>query len=78
MADLAKFHKDQKLNFPLLSDPDGSAAKKFDSLMNGRPFAARKTYVIDPEGVLRYIDDGVSVKTHGEDLVAVLKRLQAE
>ena len=75
---MAKFHKDQKLNFPLLSDPDGSAAKKFGSMMNGRPYAARKTYVIGPEGKLRYIDEGVNVKTHGEDLVALLVRLQSE
>lgn len=76
MADLAAFHKAQKLNFSLLSDPDGSAAGKFGSLMNGRPYAARKTYVIDPKGVLRYIDEGVKVDSHGEDLAAILKRLQ--
>ncbi len=75
---LAEFHKAQKLNFPLLSDPDGSAAAKFGSLMKGRPMSDRKTYVIDPKGVLRHIDEGVKVDSHGDDLAAILKRLQTE
>lgn len=46
--------------------------------MRGRPMSARKTYVIDPQGVLRHIDEGVKVDSHGDDLVAILERLQDE
>lgn len=74
----AKFHEAQELNFPLLSDPDGSVAGKYDAAMGGRPFAKRITFVIDDEGVLRHIDTKVNVKSHGGDLVELVSRLQAE
>ncbi|MFT7679618.1 MAG: peroxiredoxin Q/BCP [Planctomycetota bacterium] len=78
VADLAKFHKAQKLTYPLLSDPDGSVAGRFDAVMKGRPFAKRMTFIIDGEGILRHIDEGVNVRTHGEDLLAIVERLQNE
>jgi len=61
VSDQAAFAKAQELNFALLSDPDGSAAKKYGAMMAGRPFAARATFVIDGEGILRHIDRKVSV-----------------
>ena len=75
VGDQKKFHTQQELNFPLLSDPDGSAAKKFDVLSKRGPFSARVTFVIDPKGVIRHIDDGVNVDSHGEDLIEVIERL---
>ena len=73
----AQFAKEQELNFQLLSDPDGSMARKYDVLWR-EAYTKRVTFVIDPKGVLRAIDDGVQVKSHGADLVALLERLQAE
>ena len=72
----AKFEEEQELEFQLLSDPDGSAAGKYDVLYENRPYARRVTFVITPDGVLRAIDDSVQVATHGEDLVALLRELQ--
>lgn len=73
-----QFHQREELNFPLLSDPDGSVAAKYGALIAGQPFASRKSFVIDPQGVLRAIDDQVDVTTHGDDLVALVERLKAE
>lgn len=78
VTDLAKFHKAQKLTYPLLSDPDGSVAAKFGALMEKRPYAKRLTFIIDNEGVLRHIDDGVQVRTHGVDILELVERLQGE
>ena len=78
VTDLAKFHKAQKLSYPLLSDPDGSVARKFDALMSGRPYAKRMTFIIDSDGILRHIDSGVNVRSHGEDLLELVERLQGE
>lgn len=75
MADQKKFHVEQALTFPLLSDPDGSAATKYRVLSKRGPFASRVTFVIDPKGRLRHIDDGVQVDTHGEDVIEVIERL---
>ncbi len=72
------FAKEQELNFPLLSDPNAGVARAYRALMEKRPFAQRLTFVIDPAGVLRAVDRGVKVDSHGSDLVALLERLQAE
>ncbi len=76
VAAMKAFAEAQELNFQLLSDTDGSAASKYGTLMKGRPFANRYSFVIDPAGVLRHIDKKVSVSSHGTDLAAVLRRLK--
>ncbi len=73
----AKFVKAQELNFPLLSDPDGSFARKYGVLWRGS-LTRRVTFVIDPKGVLRAIDTEVDVKRHGRDLVELLRKLQVQ
>lgn len=78
VEDLAKFAKEQALPFRLLSDPDGSATAKYAVDMDGRPLAKRVTFVIDPQGTLRARDEGVKVDSHGQDLVALVKRLKGE
>ena len=72
----AKFVSEQELNFPLLSDTDGSVARKYGVLSDRMPMARRVTFVIDPQGIVRHVETKVQVKTHGQDLVSVLKRLQ--
>ena len=49
----AKYHK---LQFPLLSDHDHSVAKTYDSYMEGVGFNKRTVYLIDKEGVVRYVN----------------------
>jgi peroxiredoxin Q/BCP len=68
----------EKLSFPLLCDPDGSATAKFGALMTGKPYANRVTFLVDPKGVVRAIDRSVKVDSHGQDIVAALKKLQGE
>ena len=72
------FREGQGLTFPLLSDPDGSVARKYGVLPEGARFAQRVTFVVDPDGILRWIDRGVAVATHGQDLADRLRALQAE
>lgn len=67
----------QKLNFPLLSDPDASVAKRFRVLPEGKAWTSRVTFVIDPSGVVKHVDRNVQVATHGADVAAVLKKLTA-
>ena len=75
--DLAAFAEAQELNFQLLSDPDGSAARKF-GVLSERGWANRVTYVIDPKGAVRHVDQAVQVDAHGSDLVGVIRKLQEE
>jgi peroxiredoxin Q/BCP len=76
VATLAKFVAEQELGFPLLSDPDGSAAEKYGVLAENARYASRVTFVLDEKGVVRLIDDEVSVATHGTDLVGKIRRLR--
>ena len=70
------FAESQKLSYPVLSDPDGSAAGKYQ-VLRGR-YASRVTFVIDPDGVIRHVDRSVNVSEHGVELAAVLQKLQAD
>lgn len=76
VAASAAFAKDQKVQYALLSDPDGGVADKYGVRMENRPMAKRITFVIDEKGVLRAVDDKVSVRTHGGDLVALIEKLR--
>lgn len=76
VAAQAAFAKAQKLAFPLLSDPDGSAAAKYDVLHPRGGMTKRVTFVIDDQGVLRLIDTEVDVASHGGDLVERIRALQ--
>ena len=76
VEDQAFFYLEKELNFSLLSDPDGSAAKKYGVLPEGGRFASRVTFVLDEEGVLRARDDSVNVDTHGNDVVELVRKLR--
>ena len=78
VQDQARFAKAQELNFPLLSDPDGSAGVKYGVLAPGARFTARATFVLDDRGVLRAALPRVSPTTHGEELVTLLESLMDE
>ncbi|HEX8118771.1 MAG TPA: peroxiredoxin, partial [Pyrinomonadaceae bacterium] len=49
----AKFHK---LQFPLLSDHDHRVARAYDSYMEQVGYNKRTVYLIDREGVVRYVN----------------------
>ena len=68
------FAEGQKLTYPVLSDPDGSAATKYQ-VLSGR-YASRVTFVVDPDGVIRHVDRSVDVSAHGAELAAVLQELR--
>jgi peroxiredoxin Q/BCP len=76
VAAQAAFVKKESLNFPLLSDPDASASARLGVLMKDKPYAARITVVVDEKGIVRLVDEGVKVDSHGKDLVAAIRALR--
>jgi peroxiredoxin len=46
--------------------------------MADRPYANRVTFLVDDKGVVRAVDRSVKVDSHGQDLVAMIKKLQSE
>ena len=75
MAALAAFVKTEKLGFELLSDPDGGVARKY-GVLGRRGYAKRRTFLIDDQGVLRHVSEKVDVRTHGADLVELVRKLR--
>jgi peroxiredoxin Q/BCP len=74
-----KFKAKHMLNFTLLSDPDhvtmdayGAWGKK----MFGKEGVLRKTFIINPKGIIVKVYGRVTPLGHGEQVVADLKRLQ--
>jgi peroxiredoxin Q/BCP len=48
--------KHHNLQFPLLSDHDHAVAKMYDSYMEGVGFNKRTVYLVDKDGVVRYVN----------------------
>ena len=74
LADSKGFAKEQKADFPLLSDPTKKAAADFGVLADGG-YAKRHTIYVNKEGVVTLIDRLVSPKSSAEDMIANLKVL---
>jgi peroxiredoxin Q/BCP len=69
------FAESLKLDYPILSDPDKKVAEAYGVVHDGRPFPERWTFYIDKEGVIKFIDQKVSPKDSGKDMVKKLDEL---
>jgi peroxiredoxin Q/BCP len=69
-----RFVSKYKLNFTLLSDTKKSIVRAYGV---GSPFgtAKRLTYIIGPDGTIKYVFPRVSTKTHGDDVLKKLEEL---
>ncbi|MAR07060.1 MAG: peroxiredoxin [Cyanobium sp. NAT70] len=72
--DHESFCTSEGLDFPLLSDPDGTISKAYGSWM--APYSLRHTYLIDPEGVLRQRWTAVRPQGHAQEVLDRLINLQ--
>lgn len=73
------FKQKHSLNFTLLCDPDVTTHKAYGAWgkkMFGHEGVLRKTFMIDPEGVVRKIYGRVNVVDHGQKIITDLKALQ--
>lgn len=71
-----EFKAKYNLPFDLLSDSKKDVAKAFDSLMVGGVLAARKTFLLSPEGKVARVFDKVNTGSHDDEVLAALKELQ--
>ena len=70
-----KFAEKFKMDFPILSDPDGTAAKAYGIYNGERKAAARTTFIIGKDGKILFIDNKVNTTEHGADLAKKLAEL---
>ena len=74
------FCKAQELTFTLLADEKTEVTALYGSLINlgVTALAARNTFLIDPEGIIRKVYTEVSPATHSDDVLADITVLQAD
>ena len=70
-----KFAESLKLDFPILSDPDGKVATSYGIFNAAKHYPARKTYYIGKDGKILHIDQKVDVGKHGADVAERLAKL---
>jgi peroxiredoxin Q/BCP len=70
-----KFAESLNLDYPILSDPDKTAATAY-GVLSARGFANRWTFYIDKEGIIRAIDKSVNASQAGPDVAAKIKELK--
>jgi peroxiredoxin Q/BCP len=72
-----QFCTKESLTFKLLADPDKKVIAAYGSAMAQNPnYAARNTFLIDPNGVIRKVYTGVKPAQHSEEVLAALTELQ--
>lgn len=78
-VDTADSHKDfcakESLNFKLLADTEKTVSKAYGSLMP-IGLSARNTFLIDPNGSIAKVFEGVKPPQHSEEVLAALDELQ--
>ena len=73
LEDNTRFARENGANFPILSDPTGEVSEKYDVLAGG--MARRVTFYITPSGDVAHVDEQISVRTAGADIVSRLRAL---
>lgn len=69
------FAESLSVDYPILSDPDGSVATAYGIYSVDRKAASRFTYYIGENGKVLFIDKTVKTASHGSDVAAKLGEL---
>ena len=70
-----RFREEQKFGFSLLADTEFEVSTQYSGIIENFKASKRTTFIIDKAGYIRAIDREVNTKTHGEDVVALLKEV---
>lgn len=73
---LQAFQQKYHLNFPLLSDPEAATTEAYGVKMPMVKYAKRRTFIIDPQLVIRKIDEDVDPALDAQHVADALKGLQ--
>jgi len=71
-----QFCTKENLTFKLLADPDKAVIGEYGSLAPNGAVAARNTFLIDPNGVIRKVYTQVKPNPHSEEVLAALGELK--
>ncbi|MCX7929418.1 MAG: peroxiredoxin [Chlorobi bacterium] len=69
------FKEKYQLPFDLIADTDKKVVEAYH-VAGMLGFAKRRTFIIDPSGVLRYIVDDIDTRRHADQIRSVLQQLR--
>ena len=72
---VAAFARELKLPFPVLSDTMRQIAFAYGAVQDAGEAPSRLSFLIDKQGIVRWIDTDVRVQTHGADVLAKIGEL---
>lgn len=72
------FQNKHHLQFILLTDADKNVAKKYGTKRSLLPIPYRMTFVIDPQGIICAVLPDVSVSTHADDVLKIIKQQKSK
>lgn len=82
VTEVARFHREQRLNFTLLADADHAVCSRYGVWHRSRRLgilpasgARRVTFIVDPEGVVADVLDDVDPATHDTRVIEALDAL---
>ena len=79
-ADTTESHQEfctkENLTFKLLADPEKNVINSYGSLAANGAVAARNTFLIDPNGVIRKVYTKVNPNPHSADVLAALGEMK--
>jgi peroxiredoxin Q/BCP len=70
-----RFAKSLEADYPILSDPEKTAAEAYGALMPERGVARRWTFYVGMDGKILFVDRAVQPLTAGRDIAARLAEL---
>ena len=76
VEDIAAFHKNHQLKFPLLADPNGEVINKYGAMMPKVGMAKRWTFIIDPKLKIRAIERDVDPAVDAKRVADTIRGLQ--
>ena len=69
------FAKEWGFTFPLIPDTSRALGKQFGAIQRDDELAARMSILIDKNGIVRWLDTDVQVKSHGADVLSKINEL---
>ena len=69
------FAKQWRLTFPLIPDTNRTLCKLYGAVTTYQNLASRQSVLIDKNGIIRFIDRKVNVRSHGADMLSQMSDL---
>ena len=64
-----------KIKYPMIGDPTGAISRNFEVLREGQGLADRGTFLIDPDGVIQFME--VTAEGIGRNAAELLRKVKA-